>query len=85
MNDRSEAMRMRLAQVGIILDEPEKPKPRVDTRTMETVDRAEIRRILIERGARESDLDWMTESCPSVVHARAFVPTKRITLSKGVE
>jgi hypothetical protein len=77
MRDLSEMMRGMLIQNGIKLDDPAPPR-RATTPTAPApaaIDRAEVRRILVEQGAPEHDLDWLTASCPSIAHARAYRPT----------
>jgi hypothetical protein len=79
--DRSAIMRTMLAGVGIFLDdksasEPEPPADEPDWDAIAIdVDRALIRRILVERGAPGCDLDWLTSSCPSLEAAQLFEPT----------
>jgi hypothetical protein len=72
--DRSQALRLRLAAVGINLDEPSSStRTRAETAaTNAPIDRDAIRRILLERGAPAKDLDWLTASCPSELAARAY-------------
>lgn len=77
--DKSEQMRLMLAQVGIFLDEPAparevEPGPDWDA-IAAFVDRDMVRRILRERGAPERDLDWLAASAPSLAAAEEFVPT----------
>lgn len=73
----SQTMRALLATEGIFLDKmPAAPVAATSSPpTRETIDRALVREILSERGARDRDLDWLTASCPSVEHALAFEPT----------
>lgn len=73
----ADAMRLMLAQEGIFLDPPIEPKAARSTATAASAlepDRVSIRAILIERGAREKDLDWLTASCPNLDFARAYAP-----------
>lgn len=73
---RSLHMRELLAAQGIQLDSA-KPS-RVDAKPRAAaapIDRERIRAILIDRGAPEADLEWMTASCPSEAAARAYSPT----------
>ncbi len=85
MNDKSEAMRMMLFNAGIVLDS-EKPKHKpVASTAAPAIDRGEIRRILIANGAPEKDLRWMTMSCPSLEHARAYRPTVVIDSAEKID
>lgn len=69
---------MRLASVGIFLDEdakyeaPKPPKP-------PEIDRGLIRAILIDAGAPAHALDWLTASCISVEAALTYRPPSENT------
>lgn len=67
-------LRGQLASHGILLDEPRRPLLSRAAIEPVAVDRDEVRRILLERGAREQDLEWLTASCPDLEAAAAFVP-----------
>ena len=72
--NKSQALRARLASVGIYLDE-EKPAPRPATAPQPAaVDRELVREILIAACAPARDLSWLVASCPSVAHARGYRP-----------
>jgi len=74
----SKRLRYLLHEVGITLDEPT-PGRAPQEATEERIDRDEIRRILIERGAPDdASTDWLVDSCPSMAAARAFTPPRRI-------
>ncbi len=77
-DDRSTALRMRLASVGIHLD------PAVGDRDVKPpiapseapVDRAKIRAILVSRGAPERSIDWLAASCPNERKAWGYKPPR---------
>lgn len=73
----SQTLRAMLANAGIFLDEQSTPVTATPgpTTCEAPVDRALVREILVERGAPERDLCWLSASCPSVEHALAFEPT----------
>lgn len=76
--NRSKLMELELAKVGIVLDPPKAiaaMPPRCDPRP--EIDRAQLRAILLERGARDGDLDWLTKSCPDLASALSYVPRAR--------
>lgn len=77
MKDLSEMMRSMLYLNGIQLDSPTPPRRATAPAVAPAapIDRDEIRAILIERGAPEKDLEWLTRSCPSSEHARSYLPT----------
>lgn len=79
MRDLSEMMTLQLASVGITLDKP-KTNLRItkQERARADVDRKAVRRILIERGADERDLEWLTASAPSLEAARNFTPPRKL-------
>ncbi len=74
--DRSQALRARLAAVGIVLDEPAAPKSTATSspRTSTVVDREAVRAILVAAGAPKRDLEWLVVSAPSVQAAMAYSP-----------
>lgn len=78
-SDQSDAMRARLASVGIFLDEP-KPaaKPARSTSADVNPDREAIREILVAAGAPDHDLEWLVNSCPNVDAARTYQPPRNI-------
>lgn len=80
-HDRSSNLRARLASVGIFLDD-DKPKAAVAARASQpaSIDREEIRTILRDLGAPESDLEWLVQSCPSIACALAYRPTIKGTI-----
>lgn len=86
-NDRSKALRLRLATVGIVLEEPREPTRELPRARAEPVaiNRAAIRTILRGRGAAERDLEWLTSSCPSKAHALAFKPPAAVPRAVIVE
>lgn len=70
-----EHMRGLLRVQGIVLDEPTEASSTAissPTATVEAVDRDEVLRILVEAGAPSRDLEWLTDSCISVEHARGY-------------
>ena len=80
-HDLSKMMELQLATHGIFLDPP---KPNLDVRVIQVpvarvgVDRAAVRKTLIERGATAHDIEWLTESAPSVQAARDFTPPRKL-------
>lgn len=83
MTDRDAAyLRGQLASVGIVLDpattaaapsagfRPTAPEPG-------SMDRDEVRAILIAAGAPVADLEWLVESCPSIEDAKGYRPPAR--------
>lgn len=76
--DLSEHMRLQLARAGIALDPPATSHARPASPPAREVDRAAIRAVLIERGARPEEIDWLTQSAPSLEAARAFTPTRKL-------
>ncbi len=78
--DRSEALRLRLASVGIVLEDPKPaageglPRAHADPAADPPVNRAAIRAILRANGADERDLEWLVASCPSKQAARDYRP-----------
>lgn len=82
----SEALRLRLASVGIFLDEPA-PRPRsqaAERPSAEPVDRAKVYAILMRAGAPRADLKWLTASCPSLDHALAYRPPKPLSSHQAI-
>lgn len=78
MNDQSSALRMRLASVGIFLDDKKTdPKAQPAQPAQVEVDRARIREILVAAGAPDSDVEWLTASCPSIDYALNYRPTTK--------
>lgn len=76
MKDLSETMRSMLMLNGIRLDDPAPPRRATAAPPpAPPIDRDAIRAILIDRGAPDKDLDWLTRSCPSLEPARAYLPT----------
>jgi hypothetical protein len=69
-------MRSELARVGIVLDGPRDAIVRRDVKpeSIAPADRAAIRAELVDAGASDRELDWLTASCPSVEKARAYHP-----------
>lgn len=80
MTRDSAYLRGQLASVGILLDEPT-AAPATATSSPPTldapIDREVIREILVDRGAPEGDLEWLTASCPSVRDAEDYRPPAR--------
>jgi hypothetical protein len=76
MKDQSEHLRMRLATVGIFLDDPKPSRAPSASPTSEPepLDRDKIRALLTSGGAPDRDLDWLTASCPSYVLAAGYRP-----------
>lgn len=72
-----QTMRGLLANAGIFLHAaPASPAATSSPTAREApVDRALVRDLLVERGAPERDLGWLSASCPSIEHALAFEPT----------
>lgn len=79
--DQSQALRMRLASVGIFLDEKKEEEPRAAPgSSVVVVDRVRVREILVAAGAPAHDVEWLTASCPSVDHALRYrPPAKEVT------
>lgn len=81
MHDLSKMMELQLATHGIVLDPP---KPNLSVRVVQVpvarvgVDRAAVRKTLIERGAAARDVEWLTESAPSLHAARDFKPPRTL-------
>lgn len=67
-------MRMALANVGILLDDPPEQAPRAApvVRPAPAVDRDLVREILIDARAPSGDIEWLVASCPSVADARDY-------------
>lgn len=78
-HDLSKMMELQLATHGIFLDPP---KPNLTVRIVQVpvarvgVDRAAVRKTLIARGAAARDVDWLTDSAPSLQAAREFTPPR---------
>lgn len=75
-----EHMRGLLRVQGIVLDEATEVSPTAtpSPQTAEGVDRDEVLRILVEAGAPAKDLEWLTDSCPSIEAARRYRPPRRV-------
>lgn len=75
-DERSAALRARLATIGISLDEPGAKKPAATSArgANEPPNPNAIRAILRARGAPEQHLEWLIASCPSKAHAKAYNP-----------
>lgn len=89
--DLRSTMRRLLREQGIELDPPAPPKPPTPESTpsshltelglkalREKADRElrdQVRAVLVSRGATEDELAWMVPSCPSIDHARTWVPS----------
>lgn len=77
MKDLRDMMHLQLARHGIVIETTQvkrreaPPQPSVASAPL---DRGRIRRILIERGAPERSLRWLTISCPSYEAAMGYRP-----------
>ena len=84
----SQVMRHMLRANGIVLDDPKQASaaarpPR--SQSVEHVDRDEVRAALLAAGAPARDLEWLTESCPSLTAARAYRTTEGVPLAPQPE
>lgn len=65
-----------LASVGIVLEPAagscSSPPGPATPAAAATVDRAEVRSILVAAGAPAKDLDWLVASCPSIEDALGY-------------
>lgn len=79
MTRDSAYLRGQLASIGILLDPPTPAAIAATTGTaLPAPDRAEVRRILESAGAPARDLEWLTESCPSIEDALGYQPPPAI-------
>lgn len=77
--DLAELMRIQLAQAGIAINPTVASRSAsVPARATREPDRAAIRAVLLERGARPNELEWLIHSAPSLEAARAFTPTRKL-------
>jgi hypothetical protein len=80
MTGRDQAfLRGQLASVGILLDPPTPAAaPPPAKQAPSSVDRDEVRTILVAAGAPAHELEWLVASCPSVEDARGYRPPPRL-------
>jgi hypothetical protein len=79
MTGRDQAfLRGQLASVGILLDPPTPTAAATPAAKDESsVDRDQVRAILVAAGAPTEDLNWLIASCPSIEDARGYRPPPR--------
>lgn len=72
--DKSASLRIHLARVGIVLDEPKRTAAQADAVTCKpaVIDREAIEIELRANGAPERDIAWLAASCPSMADAERF-------------
>lgn len=76
--DLREQMRLQLAKQGIDLAPPAPARAKAAPPAAYSPDRDAIRAVLLERGAHPDEIDWLTNSAPSLEAARAFNPTRKL-------
>ena len=74
--DKSASLRIHLARVGIVLDEPKRTAAKAEPVAYEPapIGREAIELELRANGAPERDIAWLVASCPSMADAENFRP-----------